>query len=161
MAITEAETTVIGSFWGQGSQAGKGAISEGTMWTASKHNLLPKTSPALSSRGLEIPAQPFFVEVIRFPGRPHLKLQSCCCRRLALCVFERICFPWRAETQRLTYWAGSNCRGTKCCYISSTLFVSRGFAEVTSKPLVLRTTLGRWGHVDHKTCLTVGNEESE
>lgn len=144
MAIAEAETTVIGSFWGQGSQAGKGAISEGTMWTASKHNLLPKTSPVLSSQGLEIPAQPFFVEVIQFPGRPHLKLQSCCCRRPALCVFERICFPWRAETQRLTYWAGSNCRGTKSCHISSTLFVSWGFVEVTSKPLVLRTTLGRW-----------------
>lgn len=32
---------------------------------------------------------------------------------------------------------------------------------MTSKPLVLRTTLGRWGHVDHKTCLTVGNEEPE
>lgn len=62
-----------------------------------------------------------FVEVIRFPGRPHLKLQSCW---LALCIFERICFPWRAETQRLTYWAGSNRRGTKSCHVPSTLFVS-------------------------------------
>lgn len=32
---------------------------------------------------------------------------------------------------------------------------------MTSKPLVLRTTLGRWGHVDHKTCLTERNEETE
>lgn len=32
---------------------------------------------------------------------------------------------------------------------------------MTSKPLVLRTTLGRWGHVDHKTCLTERDEEPE